>query len=113
SKIKCIMEGSTTNANLRTYSSAVVFTRLEDLTLLRAEALAVLGDRSGAVENLNVIRDLRGMEPYDEEISGALLEAIFRERQRELMGEGHRWYDLVRYHRIKRHDPEFAELIEQ
>ncbi|MEC3881123.1 RagB/SusD family nutrient uptake outer membrane protein [Parapedobacter sp. 10938] len=113
SKIKCIMGGSTTNANLRTYSSAVVFTRLEDLTLLRAEALAVLGDRNGAIENLNVIRDLRGMEPYDEEISGTLLEAIFRERQRELMGEGHRWYDLVRYHRIKRHDPGFTQLIEQ
>jgi len=113
SKIKCIMEGSITDANFRTYSSTVVFTRLEDLTLLRAEALAVLGDRNGAVENLNVIRDLRGMEPYDEELSGSLLEAIFRERQRELMGEGHRWYDLVRYHRIKRNDPEFRQLIDE
>lgn len=113
SKIKCIMDGSTSNANFRTYSSSVVFTRLEDLTLLRAEALAVLGDRSQAIENLNVIRDLRGMEPYDEELSGSLLEAIFRERQRELMGEGHRWYDLVRYHRIKRNDPVFRQLIEE
>lgn len=113
SKIKCIMDGSTTDANFRTYSSAVVFTRLEDLTLLRAEALAVLGDRNGAIENLNVIRDLRGMEPYDEEISGSLLEAVFRERQRELMGEGHRWYDLVRYHRIKRHDAGFTRLIDE
>jgi len=113
SKIKCIMDGSTTDANFRTYSSSVVFTRLEDLTLLRAEALAVLGDLNGAIENLNVIRDLRGMEPYDEELSGSLLEAIFRERQRELMGEGHRWYDLVRYHRIKRNDPVFRQLIDE
>src|SRR5690606_26355185 len=41
SKIKCIMGGSTSDPSFRIFSSAIVFTRLEDITLLRAEALAV------------------------------------------------------------------------
>lgn len=100
SKIKCIM-GGVSDPSFRTFTSAIVFTRLEDVTLLRAEALAVLGERTGAIENLNAIRTRRGLDEYNEAVNGDLLNTIFRERQRELMGEGHRWYDLVRYNRIR------------
>src|SRR5690606_9101113 len=82
-------------------------------TLLRAEALAVLGERSGAIENLDAIRTRRGLDPYNEEVNGDLLNAIFLERQRELMGEGHRWYDLVRYNRIRPGHPVISRLITQ
>lgn len=109
SKIKCIQGGST-DPNFQIFSSALVVSRLEDIALLRAEALAVLGERNGAVELLNQIRENRGLLAYSEEANGDLVDAIFRERRRELMGEGHRWYDLVRYHRIKNDNPDFVQL---
>lgn len=110
SKIKCI-QGGVADPSFRIFSSALVFSRIEDVTLLRAEALAVLGDREGAVEMLDRIRENRGLPVYNEANNGDLIDAIFRERHRELMGEGHRWYDLIRYHKIKNNDPEFMNLI--
>ncbi|MFB5946830.1 RagB/SusD family nutrient uptake outer membrane protein [Albibacterium profundi] len=112
SKIKVIMGGSS-DPSFRIFSSAIVFTRLEDVTLLRAEALAVLGERNAAIEYLNEIRVRRGLENYSEEENGNLVDAIFRERQRELMGEGHRWYDLVRYNKIRRNNEKYNQLIAQ
>ncbi|WP_231390051.1 RagB/SusD family nutrient uptake outer membrane protein [Sphingobacterium pedocola] len=112
SKIKCI-QGGNTDPSFRIFSSALVFSRLEDMVLLRAEALAVLGDRGGAVEMLDRIRENRGLEVYTEAENGDLVDAIFKERRRELMAEGHRWYDLVRYHKIKNNDPDFVRLIRE
>lgn len=111
SKVKSIMGGSTSDPSFRIFSSAIVFTRLEDIVLLRAEALNILGERKLAIEHLNMIRTRRGLKEYNEEANGDLLDAIFKERQRELMGEGHRWYDLVRYHRIRKQDVKFNHLL--
>lgn len=111
SKIKCIM-GGVADPTFRFFSSAIVFTRLEDITLLRAEALAALGERQGAIDMLNEIRTRRGLDAYNEDINGDLLASIFRERQRELMGEGHRWYDLVRFNRIRPSHPVISELLD-
>ncbi len=123
SKIK-VMQAGSTDPSFRIFSSTLIVTRLEDITLLRAEALAVLGERTGAIDALNVIRQLRynvdskgeategnTYQPYSEARSGELIDAIFRERQKELMGEGQHWYDLVRYHKIKQKNPKFLELI--
>ncbi len=110
SKIKCIM-GGVADPTFRFFSSAIVFTRLEDVTLLRAEALAALGERQGAIEMLDAIRTRRGLDPYNEDVNGDLLASIFRERQRELMGEGHRWYDLVRFNRIRPSHPAVVALL--
>lgn len=110
SKIKCI-QGGVTDPTFRIYSSAIVITRLEDVLLLRAESLAALGERSGAIELLNTMRERRGLDNYNEEKNGDLIDMIFQERNRELMGEGHRWYDLVRYHKLKNEDKNFTDLI--
>lgn len=110
SKVKVIL-GGVTDPSFRLFSSAIVITRLEDITLLRAEALAVLGENQGAIENLNTIRELRKLKGYDPLVNGDLLSAIFHERQRELMGEGHRWYDLVRYTRLRPQNAKLAALI--
>lgn len=112
SKIKVIQSG-VSDPTFRIFSSTIVFTRLEDMYLLRAEALAVLGDRPGAIELLSTIRNRRNLAGYDADVNGNLVDAIFKERQRELMGEGHRWYDLVRYNKIRNNNPAFTELIEK
>ncbi|SUJ01715.1 SusD family [Sphingobacterium spiritivorum] len=112
SKIKVIREGvSGTDGSLPLFSSAIVFTRMEEIALLRAEALAVLGQRELAKNILDQIRKSRGLS----ESSSAtdLIDEIFSERRRELLGEGWRWYDLVRYKKIKRNDAAFNILIDQ
>jgi hypothetical protein len=110
SKIKVIQSGIA-DPTFKIYSSAIVFTRLEDILLLRAEALAVLGDREGTLNILNMMRGMRNLPPYIEALNGSLIDAIFSERQKELMGEGHRWYDLIRYTKIRNNNPKISEMI--
>ncbi len=70
--------------------------RYADVLLMAAEAL-VRGDidEDRARMYLNRVRNRAGLD--DVEVSGQnLLEAIYRERRLELVGEGHRFFDLVR-----------------
>lgn len=110
SKIK-VIGAAQTSGNLAFFTSAVLFTRIEEITLLRAEALAVLGLRNDAINALNQAASQRGTLPYLSSSSADLIDAIFAERRRELMGEGWRWYDIVRYNRIKKNNPAFNALI--
>ncbi|WP_316783427.1 RagB/SusD family nutrient uptake outer membrane protein [Pedobacter frigiditerrae] len=110
SKIK-VIGAAQTGGNFAFFTSAVLFTRIEEITLLRAEALAVLGLRNDAINALNQAASLRGTAPYLSSSSADLINAIFAERRRELMGEGWRWYDLVRYNRIKKNNPAFNALL--
>ena len=109
SKIK-VMEGGIVDPNFRYFTSALIFTRLEDIVLLRAEALAVLGDVNGALNEVAIVMTKRGIT-FINLTNKELIDLIFEERNRELLGEGHRWYDLVRYNRIKQNNPAFTELI--
>lgn len=73
--------------------------RLPDAYLLHAEALAKLGNAVEARQMANKVRARAGAA--DLTSSGEeLLDDIFFERCRELMGEGHYWYDVVRQKRI-------------
>lgn len=94
------------------YNSSIVFTRLEEIRLLRAEALAVLGQKEAAGEELNKVKSNRGINPYLSSSPKDVLTEIFEERRRELLGEGWRWYDLVRYNRLKRNNPAFNALLD-
>jgi hypothetical protein len=110
-KVKVIQDGNTADPTFRIFSSTIIITRLENITLLQAEALAVIGQQPRAIELLNTIRDLRKIKRYDPAREGDLIDAIFRERRKELMGEGWRWFDLIRYNKIKQNDPAFMQLI--
>lgn len=94
------------------YQSAMVFSRYEEVLLLRAEALAVLGKNSDALDILNGLRVNRGLQQLTSVQVPDMIDAIFAERRRELIGEGWRWFDIIRYKKIKNNDPAFNALIQ-
>lgn len=111
-KVYIIRDG-TNNGNYAIFGSNLVFTRYEEILLLRAEALAVLNNDIGARELLNEMRLMRGLDRLTVLFTKPILEEVFEERRRELMGEGWRFYDLIRYHRIRKMDPKFNDLIDK
>ncbi|MGJ5641511.1 RagB/SusD family nutrient uptake outer membrane protein [Formosa sp. S-31] len=71
--------------------------RLTEQYLIRSESRANLGDTSGSLEDLNIIRKRAGLEDVTIISQGDLIEAILHERQVELFTEfGQRWFDLKR-----------------
>ena len=72
-----------------------------ELILNRAEARAQTGDISGAIADVNRIRNASGLDDYDgPEDQGAVIDEILRQRRYELFAEGHRWIDARRYGRL-------------
>jgi starch-binding outer membrane protein, SusD/RagB family len=67
--------------------------------LLAAEALANIDENAEAIKLVNMVRGRAGASPYTSS-NGDLKEFIFYERSRELIGEGHHYFDLVRTKRI-------------
>ena len=88
------------NLDLNPDNTYMIF-RYADAILLRAEALANLARDNEAITVLNVVR-ARAQAPLYPAGSGDnnLKDAIFLERSKELMGEGSRYFDLVRTRRI-------------
>jgi hypothetical protein len=75
---------------------SIVF-RISEQYLIRAEARAQLGDLSGALQDLNMIRNRAGLSDFEATTQGGILDAIFSERYHELFSEfGHRWFDMKR-----------------
>lgn len=70
--------------------------RLSEVYLNRAEARAMTGDVTGALSDLNAIRNNAGLEDFDTSSPQEALEAIWHERKIELAFEGQSFFDLVR-----------------
>jgi tetratricopeptide (TPR) repeat protein len=72
--------------------------RYADVLLMAAEANNLNGNDAKAQDYLNLVRQRAfGDSNHDISLSGdALTDAIYEERRVELMGEGHRFFDLVR-----------------
>lgn len=71
--------------------------RIEDMMLLNAEILCAEGDISGALAIVNEIRGRAGCDLVSASNATEALNLVKRERRLELMGEGVRWFDMVRY----------------
>lgn len=88
--------------------SAVFFTGLatDEIYLIRAEAKARLGDRAGAMDDLNALRKHRYDKDHfvpignDDQID--VLQLVIAERRKELVLRGVRWEDLRRLNREER-----------
>lgn len=72
--------------------------RLADVILLRAEAYARKGEVDLAAADINRIRERAyGDRSHDyTSAEGDIRYAVFKERERELLWEGKRWWDIVR-----------------
>lgn len=73
--------------------------RYSDLMLMKAEALARQSKWDEALDIVKKIRDRAGLQTktaLDFAEESELIDYIMRERQVELLGEGRRWFDLVR-----------------
>ncbi|SMD08642.1 RagB/SusD family nutrient uptake outer membrane protein [Pedobacter nyackensis] len=78
--------------------------RIAELYLIRAEARAQLNNLSastGALSDLNQVRDRAGILPSTAVTKEQILLAIENERRIEFAWEAHRWFDLARTGRAK------------
>lgn len=111
SKIKVIEDGKADKGTFRLYNGTMMFSRLEELVLLRAEAATVLNDPNEAMQWLSTVMVSRGIVSPSFKGKDLLVE-IFKERRRELMGEGWRWYDQVRFARLRPGSSELGPLLQ-
>lgn len=70
--------------------------RIAELYLIRAEARVQQDNFSGALEDLDAVRDRAGLDGSDAVTKEEILLAIEDERRLEFAQEPHRWFDLVR-----------------
>jgi len=84
-------------ANAATKQEYQVIFRLAEQYLIRAEALAQLGNLADAAKDINVIRQRAEVDGVHFQNREDLFLLLMEERQRELFLEGgHRWFDLKR-----------------
>ena len=86
--------GSDGKYDLRAESNLIIF-RLADMILLKAEALNALGRDGEALTAVNQIRTRAGIASVSSS-SDFLKRDILLERERELIGEGQSYFDIVR-----------------
>ena len=78
------------------YDHNIMLFRLGGILLLRAEASARIGDTADALARMNMVRERAGLDDYTNTNQDQLIAEILQERRRELTGESHRFYDLMR-----------------
>lgn len=99
--------------SFRTIDAHYTYWRLADIILLRAENAAKLGLDGEALNDLNTIRRRAGLGDYSGSGKQLKLE-IFRERERELIGEHERYFDVLRNgYMLQELEGKFRELTQQ
>ncbi|WP_373512542.1 RagB/SusD family nutrient uptake outer membrane protein [Persicitalea sp.] len=98
-----------TTTNRGTQAPNIVYLRLADIILLRAECLNELGRPADAIPFLNQIRVRAGLPPTTAPTQAEVKLAIENERFLELAFEAHRWYDLLRWNKAVGTVPNLTE----
>ncbi|MCB0649333.1 MAG: RagB/SusD family nutrient uptake outer membrane protein [Saprospiraceae bacterium] len=91
---------SRTSPNANNFSSVdLVFMRLAEVYLMRAEAKMRKGDAAGALADVNIVRASRTARPAQtpKPLTTMTLDILFRERGFELYWEGFRRGDQIRF----------------
>ncbi len=104
------------------YQNWIIY-RLTDVMLMRAEALIELGSDENLEEAFNLISavynrannleegDAKGLKQDEYSTQEPLRQLVRDERHRELMFEGKRWFDLVRYALRDGRNDELVQLV--
>ena len=98
-ELRKYMAGDVSNSLNKTCEVGYPIYRYSDMILLQAEAKAHLGKWEEALDLVRMIRDRAGLVTATESDFSSedeILDYILRERQVELVGEGRRWFDLLR-----------------
>jgi starch-binding outer membrane protein, SusD/RagB family len=103
--VKYIKNGGATDGSVISRNNNRVL-RYADVLLLKAEAVLQSGgsttDAIGLINQVRARARAAGVEPADlstaETNKATIMQWIMDERLRELAGEGHRWFDLRRWH---------------
>ena len=74
-------------------TNPIIITRLAEMYLIAAEGKGIAG---GGLNYLNELRAKRGLAAVEAKNDTELLTAVLHERRLEFLGEGFRWFDLVR-----------------
>lgn len=105
-------EGNTTVPRAQSDQNFILY-RVADIYLMKAEALIMKGEESwsAALELITDVRSraqiLRPVTPGSSELE--MLQVLMDERGREFVGEGKRWYDLLRV--AKRNNYAYKEYL--
>lgn len=75
--------------------------RLAEQYLIRAEARARQNNLSGALEDLNKVRDRANVPALSLDDQESIVDAVLEERRIEFLWEAHRWFDLARTRKAK------------
>lgn len=92
-------DGGTGGGTFINFDANKIWWRLADIILLRAECRARLGGSylQGAIDDLNTIRTRANAKLYNaSENGGNLRYTIFKEKEKEFLIEGGRWFDVLR-----------------
>lgn len=84
-------------ANATSWDVNFTILRYAEILLNLAEAQNELGNTAAALEAVNQIRVRAQVAPFTETDQGVLRDLIRAERRRELLFEGHRYFDLHRW----------------
>lgn len=94
--------GCAFSSKVKTSDQDIIYLRLADILLLKAEALIELNNLNAAAALIDQVRArvyLPGLTNNQKATVESMRLAVEKERRLELAMEGHRWFDLKRTHR--------------